>query len=102
MATTPKWHHRAGKYKREQGGGGPGSAHFKARVHGDLSRGKSTRYVWRIDVHSPYGTRQEHKALNGKTFRWDDPPVFDSRTGKRGHPGSDGRCRCYAEPILDE
>ena len=39
--------------------------------------------------------------LNGKKFRWDDPPVVDIRTGERGHPGMDKHCRCYAEPVSD-
>ena len=72
---------------------------MKARVKGPLGKGSSKAYIWRIDVNSPYGTRADHKALDGRQFRWDDPPVFDSRTGKKGHPGSDGRCRCYAEPV---
>jgi len=42
--------------------------------------------------------RERHRALNGKTFRWDNPPVVDLRTGRRCHPGEDYQCRCVARP----
>lgn len=98
MSRDAKWHTRASKYRRNEGAG---KVQFKARVKGQLGQGNSKSYIWRIDLSSPYGTRAEHKAHNGKKFRWDDPPVFDSRTGQKGHPGSDDRCRCYAEPVPD-
>ena len=41
--------------------------------------------------------RPEHKALNGKIFSWDNPPL--STGGK--HPGEDFGCRCVAIPILE-
>jgi SPP1 gp7 family putative phage head morphogenesis protein len=40
-----------------------------------------------------------HWQLEGKIFRWDDPPVI-SKDGRRGHPGEDYQCRCVAVPIL--
>ena len=33
--------------------------------------------------------RSGHHRLNGKKFRWDDPPVVDEKTGRRCHPGQD-------------
>lgn len=44
--------------------------------------------------------RPDHKALEGKIFSWDDPPVVDRSTGRRGHPGQDFNCRCVARPII--
>ncbi len=44
--------------------------------------------------------RDSHKALNGKRFRWDDPPVVDHKTGRRCHPQADYQCRCRAKPVL--
>lgn len=41
-----------------------------------------------------------HFILNGRTFSWDDPPVVDSRTGRKCHPGEDYQCRCIAKPVL--
>lgn len=45
--------------------------------------------------------RQRHKELNGKVFRWDNPPIVDKKTGRRCHPGQDYRCRCCAIPFFD-
>lgn len=53
------------------------------------------RYVWRGAMDSR--EREDHKRLQGKIFRWDDPPIVDRRTGRRGHPGEDYQCRCRAE-----
>ena len=45
--------------------------------------------------------RQRHRELDGKRFRWDDPPIVDEKTGRRAHPGQDYRCRCVAIPIFN-
>lgn len=37
--------------------------------------------------------REEHRANNGKVFKWNDPP-------DTGHPGEDINCRCIARPII--
>lgn len=44
--------------------------------------------------------RDDHEALDGKIFRWSDPPVCDRTTGRKGHPGEDFGCRCVAVPIF--
>ncbi len=44
--------------------------------------------------------RHDHKALNGRRFRYDDPPVVDVRTGRKANPGQDFGCRCADRPIL--
>ena len=46
--------------------------------------------------------REEHKKLNGKIFRYDDPPIIDERTGQRGLPGEIYNCRCEAIPYRDD
>ena len=44
--------------------------------------------------------RDDHQLLDGKIFRWSDPPVVDRNTGRKGHPGEDFGCRCVAVPIF--
>jgi SPP1 gp7 family putative phage head morphogenesis protein len=46
--------------------------------------------------------RTWHRALEGKTFRWDTPPIT-SKPGdpvRRNNPGEDFYCRCFARPIV--
>lgn len=59
----------------------------------------STHFVWRSAGDSD--VRPLHKELNGKAFRWDEPPVAGER-GERSLPGAIYNCRCYPEPILPE
>ncbi len=58
-----------------------------------------TRYVWRTSGDAD--VRPAHRALNGKTFAYDDPPVVDPKKGRREHPGEDYQCRCTAEPVIE-
>ncbi len=44
--------------------------------------------------------RPAHKALQGKVFRFDQPPVTDLHTMARNNPGEDYNCRCVAIPVL--
>jgi SPP1 gp7 family putative phage head morphogenesis protein len=47
--------------------------------------------------------RPWHKALEGKVFRWDNPPIISEpgRPVRHGNPGEDyGPCRCFARPIV--
>lgn len=49
--------------------------------------------------------RSDHHHLNGKKFRWDDPPITvttGKRAGERNHPGQDIQCRCNAIAVLDK
>jgi len=57
----------------------------------------SEEFVWRTSGDSD--VRPSHKALNGKTFRWDAPPLCDA-PDHRALPGCIWNCRCYAEPII--
>lgn len=72
------------------------------RAAGALTRARaefvgSPGYVWRTAEDSD--VRERHRHLNGKTFRWDNPPVSGEH-GERSHPGEIYNCRCYAEVIL--
>lgn len=55
-------------------------------------------YIW--DDCGDSRVRKSHRALNGKRFRWDDPPVADESTGRRCHPGQDYQCRCRPKPVF--
>lgn len=59
-----------------------------------------TRYVWTTALDER--VRPDHADLDGTVQAWDDPPVVDQRTGRRGHPGEDFQCRCTAVPVLEE
>jgi SPP1 gp7 family putative phage head morphogenesis protein len=57
------------------------------------------RYVWRAVMDAR--TRKTHREHNGRTFRYDDPPIVDPVTGQRANPGEHFRCRCVDLPILE-
>jgi SPP1 gp7 family putative phage head morphogenesis protein len=57
-------------------------------------------YRWQCVAGSPkHPVRPMHKALEGKIFRWDSPPIT-SPDGRRNNPGQDFNCRCAARPIV--
>lgn len=56
-------------------------------------------YIW--STSGDARVRPSHERLNGKRFRWDDPPVVDEKTGRRCHPGEDYECRCVALAVFD-
>lgn len=58
----------------------------------------STHFIWRTAGDSD--VRPSHKALNGQSFRWDQPPECDP--GYHALPGGIWNCRCWAEPILPD
>ncbi len=55
-------------------------------------------YIWRTAGDTE--VRKGHKELNGRTFRYDDPPIVDEATGRRANPGCDYNCRCVDEPVI--
>lgn len=58
------------------------------------------QYRWQCVTGSPnHPVRPMHKALNGKIFSWDSPPVVNEK-GERKNPGQDYGCRCTARPIV--
>lgn len=56
------------------------------------------KYKWSI---SNVRTRPDHRALNGKVFSFDDPPITNRETGARNNPGEDFNCGCVAIPIIE-
>jgi SPP1 gp7 family putative phage head morphogenesis protein len=52
-----------------------------------------TSFIWRTS--NDERVRPEHEALDGQTFRYDDPP-------SEGLPGEPILCRCSAEPVFDD
>ena len=54
-------------------------------------------YVWRTT--GDERVRNSHRALNGRKFRWDEPP--ENTDGRTCHPGEDYGCRCVALPVFD-
>ena len=66
------------------------------KLHSQLAQARQQaigvkEYVWRgiLDARE----RPEHRAREGKTFTWSNPP-------SDGHPGSPIRCRCYGQPVF--
>lgn len=55
----------------------------------------STHYIWRTAGDGD--VRPSHRAMNGKTIAWNEPPTLDKLTG---HAGCVPNCRCYCEPII--
>ena len=55
------------------------------------------RYTWVSQ--QDFLVRPRHAELDGTIQRWSAPPIADSRTGYRAHPGGCNYCRCVAEPI---
>lgn len=45
--------------------------------------------------------RKLHIAMSGNTYRYDDPPVIDEKTGERGIPGQAINCACRMRPVLN-
>lgn len=61
----------------------------------------STHYIWHTASDSD--VRPGHKAMNGRIFRWDEPPeVEENGRYMRHHPGEIWNCRCWAEPIIPD
>jgi len=57
-------------------------------------------YIWRCVVGSPkHPVRHMHKALDGKEFKWSNPPVVNEN-GDRKNPMEDFNCRCTARPVV--
>lgn len=68
-----------------------------AKFNGDLNWRRQTeagitKYEW--STSGDERVREEHAALDGKTFSWDDPPA-------EGHPGQSINCRCTALPVIE-
>ena len=54
-------------------------------------------YIWHTRMDGK--ERPLHKLMNGKIYRFDEPPIVDARTGQRGMPAQTYNCRCTFTPI---
>ena len=98
-----------GKEIQEAYGTGRRHAQFIARdqmakLNADLTSAQQQdagveEYVWSSS--RDQRVRDRHAELDGKRFKWSDPPVVDERTGRRAHPGQDYQCRCCALPVFN-
>lgn len=90
-----------------------GKAKFLARQETSLlmTKFKETRYTDAGVVQYRWGcvagsknhpVRPWHKKLEGKIFRWDDPPITTApgEPPRRNNPGEDFNCRCFARPVV--
>jgi uncharacterized protein with gpF-like domain len=57
-------------------------------------------YIWRHTSGSRY-PRHEHVEMSGNKYRFDDPPVIEKKTGKRGKPGDLIYCNCRMQPVIN-
>lgn len=58
-----------------------------------------TEYEWSTSCDQR--VRASHAKLEGKRFKWSEPPIVDERTGRRCNPGEDYQCRCCALAVFD-
>lgn len=75
-----------------------------ARTQNNLTQARaqyigSEGYIWRTS--EDRDVREIHRKLEGKFFRWDDPPVA-GENGERAHAGTIYNCRCWAEPVIPD
>ncbi len=73
-----------------------------AKLSSDITRKEHedagvTRYEWSDS--GDERVRDSHRRLNGKIFRYDNPPETDG--GRHCNPGQDFNCRCVAIPVFD-
>lgn len=75
------------------------------KAYNSINRGRMQaigvqKFMWH---HSGGGAhpREDHIEMDGKIYRFDDPPVIDQRTGERGIPGQAPNCRCTMSPVFD-
>ena len=73
---------------------------FKQTRYSDAGVNK---YRWGcVSGTKAHPVRPWHKALEGKVFRWDNPPTT-TKPGepvRKNNPGQDYNCRCFARPIV--
>ena len=72
-----------------------------AKLNGQIQQAQQqdagiTEYVW--STCGDERVRESHRALNGKTFSWNEPPM--NSDGRACHPGYDYGCRCIGRPVF--
>ncbi len=74
-----------------------------AKLNGQIQKAQQMdagiqEYIW--STCGDNRVRKSHKELEGKKFRWDDPPK--NSDGRRCHPGEDYQCRCIGRPVFNQ
>ena len=65
-----------------------------------------TSYRWstsldeRVRHPAPGHLGPDHRRLQGMVFTYANPPIVDTKTGRRANPGKDYNCRCNDDPQL--
>lgn len=72
--------------------------HNAAVVEAQARAAGITRYRW-VTVKDE-AVRTMHKALDGQTFSFGEPPITNKQ-GDRNNPGEDYQCRCQAMIVID-
>ena len=57
-----------------------------------------SEYVWTTQRDNR--VRDSHRRLDGRIFKYSEPPVMNEKSGERGNPGDDFGCRCVATPVF--
>lgn len=57
------------------------------------------KYIWSTAMDER--VRESHRALNGKMFSYNRPPVVNPLTGETANPSEQFNCRCLARPVVD-
>ncbi len=77
------------------------------KLYGSLTELRSQFNGWDFyewDTANDQRVRPDHERLNGKIFKFSEPPVTvrtGKRAGERNNPGTDIQCRCVALVIFD-
>lgn len=58
------------------------------------------KYQWSTTGLS--NVRDDHRKLDRTIQTWTNPPVVNTKTGVRAHPGEDFGCNCVAIPIVED
>lgn len=74
------------------------------KVYNGINRGRMEaigleEFKWHHSGGSAH-PREDHIAMDGNTYRFDDPPVIDENTGETGIPGDAINCRCTMSPVF--
>ena len=74
----------------------------RAKIHAMINESQQEdagveEYMWSDS--GDERVRRSHRELNGKIFRWDDPPT--NSDGRTCHPGQDYGCRCVAVAVFN-
>lgn len=74
------------------------------KLYGALTQFRANANGWDFYEWSDSGderVRTDHRRLDGKIFKFSEPPIQDTRTGSRGNPGQGIQCRCLSIIIFD-